>query len=688
MRGLKAIFICLVTVLGLSFAKAQTPQAIPYQAVARNSSGNLLSNQGIALRFSIHDGSATGTVVYNETQTATTNSLGLFKVNIGAGAVVSGTFSGINWSTGNKFLQIELDPAGGSNYTNMGTSEMQSVPFALYALNSGNNQGATGPTGNVGATGPTGNAGTNGAAGATGPTGSAGLNGTNGTNGATGATGPTGNAGTNGAAGATGPTGFLSSGSSAGNTPYWNGSAWVVNSSNIYNNGANIGIGTTSPGRYFDVAGNFIRASNTLQTTFTEIYNDGTGGGLTSSNSLNLYATGSNNLILNTNGAQRVFVSSAGLVGIGTNAPKNVLDAYGSVAIGTAYAGSIVAPSNGMIVQGLVGIGTTSPGTGVTMSGGGLTINGTGSTMMTVMNNGVGSFALNALSSGGFTFYDYGNSSYTAGISQYKGSVGIGTSTPGYALDVAASTTGTSFSGVYLNSMCTGCGNGAGAATQGTFGNNGWPTSIHAAGYVVTGSGYMVSSDARIKNILSISDASDDLKKLMGLQITNYTMRDNRIDQKQYKKVIAQQVELIYPQAVSKSTSCLPDIYKLSKIENGVVALKTDLKVGNKVKLIFKEETIEAMVTDVTDQTFTIDQARNGDVFVYGREVSDFRTVDYDALSMLNISATQELARKIMSIEKQNSEYKNAATEQTEIIRTMKAQIDAINDRLSIKSEK
>ena len=97
---------------------SQTPQTIPYQAVARNSSGNLLVNQNVSLRFTVHDLTATGGVLYQETQSATTNKLGLFNVNVGAGSVVSGSFSGANWSNGHaKFMQVEIDPAGGTSYT-------------------------------------------------------------------------------------------------------------------------------------------------------------------------------------------------------------------------------------------------------------------------------------------------------------------------------------------------------------------------------------------------------------------------------------------------------------------------------------------------------------------------------------------------------------------------------------------
>ncbi len=199
--------------LGLSsIGFAQSPNAIPYQAVARNTSGTLIANQNISLRFSIHDVTASGTVVYQETQSVTTNQLGLFAVNIGQGTAVTGNFSTINWGTGAKFTQVEIDPTGGSTYTDMGTQQMMSVPYALYAAHSNDAgpAGAQGATGATGTAGTNGTNGTNGVAGATGATGNNGTNGTNGTNGIdgtngiVGATGATGNNGTNGTNGTNG----------------------------------------------------------------------------------------------------------------------------------------------------------------------------------------------------------------------------------------------------------------------------------------------------------------------------------------------------------------------------------------------------------------------------------------------------------------------------------------------------
>ncbi len=128
--------LMIVTSIFCQHANAQAPQGIPYQAVARDNAGNLIKNQSISLRFSIHDGTETGTVVYSETHSVTTDALGLFSVNIGGGAS-SISFANINWGSGSKFTQVELDVTGGSNYINMGTTKMMSVPYALYAGSTG-----------------------------------------------------------------------------------------------------------------------------------------------------------------------------------------------------------------------------------------------------------------------------------------------------------------------------------------------------------------------------------------------------------------------------------------------------------------------------------------------------------------------------------------------------------------------
>ncbi len=126
------IFILLMMV-SAGFAQPATPQFINYQAVARNSAGEILANTAVSIRISILDGTATGAVVYSETHNPTTNQFGLFSLKIGGGTVLSGTFTGIDWGADLKFLRVEMDATGGTSYTVMGTTQLVSVPYALYA---------------------------------------------------------------------------------------------------------------------------------------------------------------------------------------------------------------------------------------------------------------------------------------------------------------------------------------------------------------------------------------------------------------------------------------------------------------------------------------------------------------------------------------------------------------------------
>jgi hypothetical protein len=121
--------ILLLTVCAL----AQPPQKMSYQAVIRNSSNALVSTSPIGMRISILQGSVTGTAVYVETQTPNTNANGMVSIEIGGGTPVAGTFAAINWSAGTYFIKTEIDPLGLTNYTITGTSQLLSVPYALYA---------------------------------------------------------------------------------------------------------------------------------------------------------------------------------------------------------------------------------------------------------------------------------------------------------------------------------------------------------------------------------------------------------------------------------------------------------------------------------------------------------------------------------------------------------------------------
>jgi hypothetical protein len=126
--------------LSINAAQAQSPYAIPYQAVARNSGGDIMSSQNITIRFTLHDQTVTGPIVYQEVHNVMTNNLGLFSVNLGQGAPVSGTVAAVDWANGSKYLQVEMDATGGSVYVDMGTTQLMSVPYALHAASSGDNK--------------------------------------------------------------------------------------------------------------------------------------------------------------------------------------------------------------------------------------------------------------------------------------------------------------------------------------------------------------------------------------------------------------------------------------------------------------------------------------------------------------------------------------------------------------------
>jgi uncharacterized protein (TIGR02145 family) len=142
---MKKHFLSLLLVLSLfKFGYAQVPSAIPYQAVVRNSNGNILPNHSVQLRFTIHDSITNGNVVYQETHSISTNGQGLVITNIGQGTSTTGTFSGINWGKNNKFVQTELSINNDNTFTDLGTTQFLSVPYALHSGNgmpNGNNDG-------------------------------------------------------------------------------------------------------------------------------------------------------------------------------------------------------------------------------------------------------------------------------------------------------------------------------------------------------------------------------------------------------------------------------------------------------------------------------------------------------------------------------------------------------------------
>lgn len=261
-----------------------------------------------------------------------------------------------------------------------------------------------------------------------------------------------------------------------------------------------------------------------------------------------------------------------------------------------------------------------------------------------------------------------------------NGYVGIGTNSPNAPLHISG--TGSSVS-YWRNATGTG---------------DGWSntsyTSYSDAFSLIVSNGILadliyLQSDQRIKVIENFSDAEKDLETLLKIQITDFHYKDSvRNGSSKNKKVIAQQVEKVFPQAVRKLESPIPDIFAEAAITNGWVQLATNLSVGEKVKLFTKQGEIQAEVTAVRADGFQVDtDLKSGNVFVYGRIVKDFRAVDYDAISMLNVSATQQLNRDLETVAAEsNDEFSKLRSEldaKSETIKQLESRLEKLEARLS-----
>ena len=200
---MKKLILSLVAIAAISLNSfGQAPEGFKYQAVVRDAGNLILNNQAVGMQLTIQQGGIGGTAVYTETFAVTTNVYGLVNLEIGSGTTTD-DFTTIDWSAGPYFMETAVDVTGGTSYSVMGTSQLMSVPYALYAKTSGNGAGPVGPQGSAGNDGIDG---LDGAVGATGP------QGIPGNDGAVGATGPQGIPGNDGAVGATGPAGSYTAG--------------------------------------------------------------------------------------------------------------------------------------------------------------------------------------------------------------------------------------------------------------------------------------------------------------------------------------------------------------------------------------------------------------------------------------------------------------------------------------------
>lgn len=147
---MKKIYTILASLILTLSMYAQSPEAINYQAVVRDGSGNIIANQSIGVQISILQTTATGTVIFSETFTKTSNDFGLINLAIGTGTSTTGIFAGIDWGAGPYFVKTAVDVTGGTSYVDMGTSQLLSVPYALYAKNSGDSKWLDGTNTGIG----------------------------------------------------------------------------------------------------------------------------------------------------------------------------------------------------------------------------------------------------------------------------------------------------------------------------------------------------------------------------------------------------------------------------------------------------------------------------------------------------------------------------------------------------------
>ena len=406
----------------------------------------------------------------------------------------------------------------------------------------------------------------------------------------------------------------------------------------------NVGIGTNAPAAKLDVNGNISIAA---------------GGMLGSPGRLHIQTSAGETLNLNP------FAGDGGVVVGGVGGSGN-LTAFGNLSTG----GNITFPANGQHIISVarqavpdveghwltVEAGSTQGSSGTARSGGGLhlkagngynaSVNGAGGGDVIISS---GANWINAGASGdngGDIVFNTGGANNTfperMRIGE-NGNVGIGTTgnnPAGAKLIVNGGVDGSPGFGPYMNST-------GGSFTPVAHGLH--SISIKTSGTIVSGGAFVAASDARIKTIAGRSDSRTDLTTLRRIEVTDYGYKDTVAhgDVKQ-KKVIAQQVEKVFPAAVTKITSVVPDIFQKATIKDGWIELATDLKKGERVRLLSEKEEAIHEVLEVRAGGFrTAYKPAGGNIFVYGREVNDFRTVDYEAIAMLNVSATQELARKL-----------------------------------------
>jgi hypothetical protein len=363
----------------------------------------------------------------------------------------------------------------------------------------------------------------------------------------------------------------------------------------------------------------------------------------------------------------------SGNVGVGTTTPANKLsvvgnaDFSGNVGVGTVTPANKLSVTGNADFSGNVGIGTTNPAGKLQVAGGAtpalrldanagvaaLNIGGTG--QLVVDSPGAG---------GGRFFLDDSGNVFIGGASIARAKVQI----DGFVNSALGGPSG------YLSAFPYTIVGNAGLPIQLITPNDPmnpprYMVSLFASNDILA-SGFRAFSDARIKRIEGRSAAAHDLATLLSIEVTDYSYIDTiSKGTGAYKKVTGQQLEKVFPQAVFKMTDVVPDIYQKAVMKDGWVMLATNLKKGERVRLIGEMHEGIHEVLEIAEGKFrTAFVADGGDVFVYGREVNDARSVDYEAISMLNVSATQQIKKEkdeeVKALQEENAALRSQLAEQ------------------------
>lgn len=222
---------------------------------------------------------------------------------------------------------------------------------------------------------------------------------------------------------------------------------------------------------------------------------------------------------------------------------------------------------------------------------------------------------------------------------------------------------------------------------------NAQPISIRAS-HGISAQIFVANSDRRIKKDFHMSENLSDLTTLRKLRVTDYRLIDQIQNGTAFTKgFVAQEVKEVFPEAVTLSENFIPNVYALStkaQLAAGKMTISTEknheFAVGDEVKLMLeKGEQTFKVVAVPAENTFTIDwneKAATDKIFVYGKKVKDFHAVDYDRIATLNVSATQELARQVEELKKENASLRSELNATQAENTAMKASAEKFDARL------